>query len=270
MVKLNELAAGRLYFERGDYDGAIEVFRARLVQAETAGDTVQVAAALNCLGFVEQFRGRPDEALEYGRNALTVYRKLQDDLSSARVLNSMGMLHIDLEQLGQAELSLRSAFLLAQRIGNTELRVQIQLNRAKLAIEQHEYDAAHEYCAEVFDEFTRSGSKEGLSEVYLQYGVLYRETGNPDLANTHFLLSMHLSRACQNEWLEAEVEREGAVMDIQAGRHRDALEHLSRAHEILRKMQDGGELADPVRKLQRVERMSRSVTEKHERKWALR
>ena len=269
MVKLNELAAGRLYFERGEYDKAVRVFKERLSKAEAANDRVQVATVLNCLGFVEQFRGRMDEALEHARGALTTYRRLKDDVASARVLNNMGMLHLNLEQLGQAELSLRSAFLLAQRIGNTELRVQIQLNRAKLALEQKEYDAAHELCAEVFDEFTRTGSEAGLSETYLLYGVLYRETGNIDLATTHFLLALRLARACGHDWLEAETERERAVTHFQAGRHREALDHLSQAHSLLKEMRDRGELADPDRKIQRVETLSRRIVEKHESRWAL-
>jgi tetratricopeptide (TPR) repeat protein len=269
MVKFNELAAGRLFFERGQYDKAIKAFGKRLARAEAKGDAEQVAAALNCLGFVEQFRGRMDEALTHGRNALTAYRKLQDDAASARVLNNIGMLHLNLEQYGQAELSLRSAFLLAQRIGNGKLRVQIQLNRAKLALEQKEFDAAHDFCIEVFDEFTRAGSEAGLSETYLLYGVLYRESGNEDLANSHFALASRLARACGHDWLEAETERERAIMHLHAGRHGEALYHLSKAHQLLKEMRDRGELADPDRKIERVERLSRTVVEKHEKKWTL-
>jgi tetratricopeptide (TPR) repeat protein len=269
MVKFNELVAGRLFFERGHYDKAIKAFRKRLAQAEAKGNMPQVAAALNALGFVEQFRGRTDAALEHGRQALTAYRALQDDAASARVLNNMGMLHLNLEQFGQAELSFRSAFMLAQRIGKRKLRVQIQLNRAKLALEQKEFDAAHDFCMEVFDEFTRTGSEPGLSELYLLYGVLYRESGNEDLAASHFALALRLAKACGNDFLEAETERERAVMHINAGRHREALEHLSQAHRLFETMRGRGELADPDRKIERVENLSRSVVEKHERKWAL-
>jgi tetratricopeptide (TPR) repeat protein len=179
------------------------------------------------------------------------------------------MLHLNLEQFGQAELSFRSAFMLAQRIGKSKLRVQIQLNRAKLALEQKEFEAAHDFCIEVFDEFTRSGSEPGLSELYLLYGVLYREGGNEDLASSHFMLASRLAKACGHDWLEAETERERAIMHLQAGRHREALDHLSEAHRLLREMRDRGELADPDRKIERVERLSRSVIEKHERKWTL-
>jgi tetratricopeptide (TPR) repeat protein len=179
------------------------------------------------------------------------------------------MLHLNLEQFGQAELSFRSAFMLAQRIGKRKLRVQIQLNRAKLALEQKEFDAAHDFCTEVFDEFTRTGSEPGLSELYLLYGVLYRESGNEDLAASHFALALRLAKACGHDFLEAETERERAVMHIHAGRHSEALEHLSRAHRLFEAMRDRGELADPDRKIARVECLSRSVVEKHERKWAL-
>jgi len=96
-----------------------------------------------------------------------------------------------------------------------------------------------------------------------------REGGNEDLAASHFLLASRLAKACGHEWLEAETERERAIMHMQAGRHREALDHLGEAHRLLKGMRDRGELADPDRKIERVERLSRSVIEKHERKWAL-
>src|SRR5215510_14446381 len=58
-------AIGRLHFERGDYHRAGDVFRSSLRQAEVAGETGQTAAALNCLGVVEQFLGQMTAAEEF-------------------------------------------------------------------------------------------------------------------------------------------------------------------------------------------------------------
>ena len=288
-------AIGRLHFERGDYERAAEVFRSSLTHAETVGDTGQTAAALNCLGVVEQFRGRMeaaeemyklagrlaeqiqdkrlgalvqqnlgtlatvrgdyDVALEHGQNALNMFRELKDDLSSARVLNNIGMLHVDMQQLGPAELSYRSALTLADRLGDAGLRVKVQINRAELALARHDFEAAHEFCDEAFRMYTRLGSESGLSETYKAYGVLYRETGSSQLAATHFALSSKLAQTCGDLLLEAESERERALLDMQEGRHRDALSALNRAHRIFQDMSARREVADIERKLERVEKM---------------
>jgi HD-GYP domain-containing protein (c-di-GMP phosphodiesterase class II) len=294
-------AIGRLYFERGDYERATEVFQQSLTQAELIGSLTQKGAALNCLGVVEQFRGdvvaaqqhyetagllaeqaadrkltalvqqnlgvlatmrgEYERALEHNQTALSAFRALNDDLASARVLNNMGMLHVDVSQLGYAEMSFRGALTLAERNGDAGLRVKVQINRAELAMARQDFDAAHEFCDEAFREYTRLGSESGLSETYKAYGVLFRETGNSQLAATHFTLALKLAQTCGDRVLEAECERERALLDMQEGRHREALGALNRAHRLFQQLRASREVADIERKLERVEKMYLRVAE---------
>ena len=292
---------GRLYFERGDYDRAAEIFNKSLAQAEACGTATQRGAALNCLGVVEQFQGRIDAAeahytaasqlavqfgdrklgalveqnlgtlatirgeyataLDRNQAALAAFRALGDELSAARVLNNIGMLHVDLGQLGHAELSFRSAAVLAERNGDAALRVKIQINRAELALARHDFEAAHEYCDDAFRQYTQLGSESGLSETYKTYGNLYRETGNSQLAVTHFTLALKLAQQCGDRVLEAECERERALLDMQEGRHRDALAALNRAHRLFQELRAQRHVADIERKLEGVERIYLRVAE---------
>ncbi len=292
---------GRLYFERGDYERATQVFTESLEQAEIIGSLVQKGAALNCLAVVEQFRGNVDAAqqhyqtagllaeqaadpkltalvqqnlgvlatmrgdyevaLDHNQNALAAFRALNDELASARVLNNIGMLHVDVEQLGYAEMSFRGALTLAERNADAGLRVKIQINRAELAMARQDFEAAHEFCDEAFREYTRLGSESGLSEVYKAYGILYRETGNSQLATTHFTLALKLAQSCGDRVLEAECERERALLDMQEGRHREALGALNRAHRLFQQLKASREITDIERKLERVEKMYLRVAE---------
>jgi HD-GYP domain-containing protein (c-di-GMP phosphodiesterase class II)/Tfp pilus assembly protein PilF len=294
-------AIGRLHFERGDYRRALHVFAQSLTQAEATGNAAQTGAALNCMGVVEQFlgevdtaeghyraaagmaeqsgdqklaglvqqnlgalatvRGEYDAALEYNQGALAAFRVLNDEMASARVLNNIGMLHVDLGQLGHAELSYRSAFTLAERNGDAGLRVKIQINRAELALARQDLEAAHEFCDEAFREYTRLGSESGLSETYKVYGNLYRESGNLQLASTHFTLALKLAQTCGDRVLEAECEREQANLHMQEGKHRDALSALNRAHRLFQQLRANREIADIERKLDRVEKMYLRVAE---------
>ncbi|HEY8509645.1 MAG TPA: HD domain-containing phosphohydrolase [Steroidobacteraceae bacterium] len=291
----------RLYFERGDYARALDLFRQSYEQAKQIGHPGHMGAALNGMAVVEQFigdmaaadehyleaarlaelsgdrklaglvqqnlgtlatvRGEFDAALEHNRQALATFRSLNDDLSAARVLNNMGMLHVDLGQLGHAELSYRSALTLAEKNGDAGLRVKIQINRAELALARQQFEAAHEFCDEAFREYSRLGSESGLSETYKVYGSLYRETGNTQLANTHFQLALKLAQQCGDRVLEAECERERALLDMQEGRHRDALAALNRAHRLFQQLRATREVLEIERKLERVERMYLRVAE---------
>lgn len=286
-------AIGRLHFERGDHQRAAEVFNASLAQAEAVHDTAQTAASVNCLAVVEQFRGRVDVAeqlytragqlaaligderlgalvqqnlatlatirgdydvaLDHSHNALGLFRSLRDELASAKVLNNMGMLYVDMNELGHAELSFRSAYALAERMGDAGLRVKVQINRAELALKRQDFQGAHEFSDEAFREYTRLGSESGLGESYKLYGMLYRETGNSQLASTHLLLALKLAQSCGDRLLEAETERERALLHMQEGRHRDALGALTQAHRLFEELRARRELADVDRKLERVE-----------------
>src|SRR5688500_17183540 len=63
-------AIGRVHFERGEYELAVELFTASLTKGEACNLRDDLAAALNCLAAVEQFRGRVDMAEKmYGRAA---------------------------------------------------------------------------------------------------------------------------------------------------------------------------------------------------------
>ncbi|MEX2284721.1 MAG: HD domain-containing phosphohydrolase [Gemmatimonadota bacterium] len=288
-------SVGRLHFERGDYERASESFRASLRRAEEANETSQIASSLNCLGVVEQFRGRVesaeqlykragdlardnddqllgamvqqnlstlatirgeyDVALDHGQQALQLFREMHDDLAAAKVLNNLGMLHTDMNELGHAELSFRSSLILADRIGDAGLRVKIQINRAELALKRQDFAAAHEFCDEAFRNYTRLGSESGLAETYKVYGTLYRETTNSQLATTHFQLAIKLAQTCGDRLLEAESERERALLCLQDGEHREALSALNTAHRLFCELRARRELVDVERHLDRVEKI---------------
>jgi HD-GYP domain-containing protein (c-di-GMP phosphodiesterase class II) len=100
-----------------------------------------------------------------------------------------------------------------------------------------------------------------LSETYKVYGTLYRETGNLQLATTHFTLALKLAQTCGDRVLEAECERETALLHMQEGRHRDALAALNRAHRLFQQLRANREVADIERKLERVEKIYLRVAE---------
>lgn len=294
-------AVGRLHFERGNYDLAAASFQNALTQAESGGDIAQTAASLNGLGVVEQFCGRVDaadayyqqagqlaqrvgdqrlsamvlqnlgalaalqgdfeSALDHDQNALAIFRALGDDLSAARVLDNIGRLQTDSGQLGHAELSFRSALALAERCGDVGVRVRIQASRAGLALARADFGAAHESCNQAFQVYSRLGSESGLSEVYRLYGVLYRETQQSELATAHFMLSLRLAQACGDMLLEAEAERERATLEMQEGRHREALSALTNAKRLFENLRARRELMDVEQRLERVERMYLRVVE---------
>ncbi|MEX2281675.1 MAG: HD domain-containing phosphohydrolase [Gemmatimonadota bacterium] len=280
-------------FERGDYDEAHAAFEASLVNAQTQGLRKDAASALNGMAVVEQYRGRLDvaEALysracviadEVGdqllaamidqnlgtlanvrgdlgtalvryQGSLERFRQLKNDRMSAQVLNNMGMLHIDVGEWAAAELCFTSAYQLAERVGDDATRAKVESNRAELYLKRQNFERARECCERAFKTFSALGSDTGLGEVHKFYGVLYRETGKPQVANVQLGLALRLARSCENPLLEAETESERARLFLNTRQIPQALQSLNRAHKIFCELDARREILDLRRRLERLE-----------------
>jgi HD-GYP domain-containing protein (c-di-GMP phosphodiesterase class II)/Flp pilus assembly protein TadD len=284
---------GRVYFERGDYDEAHAAFEASLVNSQVLQQRKDAASALNGMAVVEQFRGRLDvaEAL-YGRacviadevgdrqlaamidqnlgilanvrgdlgtalvryqSSLDRFRQLRNDRSCAQVLNNMGMLHIDVGEWAAAELCFTSAYQLSERSNDDSTRAKVESNRAELYLKRQNFERARECCERAFKTFSMLGSDTGLGEVHKFYGVLYRETGKPQVANVQLGLALKLARSCENPLLEAETESERARLFLNTRQVPQALQSLNRAHKIFCELDARREILDLRRRLERLE-----------------
>jgi putative nucleotidyltransferase with HDIG domain len=275
---------GTVHRQRGSLELATESYEASLAAADVAGLREHVAAALNCLGIIEQQLGRLDSAgsfyararalaegegagglaamidqnlgilanirgdvegalLHYG-SALEQYRRIGDDLAAARALNNMGMAYVDLAKWGAAEICFDEAFRLADRVQDADTLGSVDLNRAELYLKRRDFARARESCDRAFEVFSRLQSDSEVAEAYKFYGVLYRETAKPQLAETHLLRALELARECKNPLLEAEAESERALLYLTRERNREALQCLNRAHQLFGDLEARREISD--------------------------
>src|SRR5690606_19276554 len=275
---------GTVHCERGDLEVAGELCEASLAVAEASGAREHVAAALNCLAIVEQRAGRLGEAerfyiqaraladelgdvrlgamveqnlgtlanirgdvggaLASYASALERYRRLGDLRGAAWALNNMGMAHVDLGEWEQAETCYDEAFSLGDRLHDTALLGLLELNRAELHLRRGWFDRAREACDRAFEIQSRLRSHGGLGEANKLYGILYRETNKPALADVHLTQAVALARRCQDRLLEAEALSEHALVHLAEERNREALECLNRAHALFGELRARRELLD--------------------------
>jgi len=227
---LNCLAVSEHY--RGRLDEAEPLYARARELAEMVGDDRLMAAIDHNLGAVANIRGHVATALVRYRSALRYYRRSEDVEATVSALNNMGMAHVDQAEWREAEECFREARALAETTGNTRLLGSVELNRAELYLRRQRFEDARESCERALEIFTALRSKPRIGEAYKYFGILYRETGRLDQADVHFALALGLAEASQNRLLEAEANSEWALAHIEAGRSRDALRALNRAHTI--------------------------------------
>ena len=83
---------GRIFYERGDYDQASGAFETSLVMAQKLDLRKDIAASLNSMAVVAQFRGRLDVAEVLYERAATMAAELEYPQLSALVDQNLGII----------------------------------------------------------------------------------------------------------------------------------------------------------------------------------
>lgn len=284
---------GLVHYYRGSFEAALDLFERSKDIAERAGLIDQVAAAINCLAIVHQALGHLEraqilyetaqkQAVQTGNERLAVmidqnlgtiagihgdttlalarynsalrrYESLKDDVGAARTLNNIGMACIAAQDLSAAEAAFNAALRKAEISHDAETLGTVQLNRADLCLRLERYDDARSCCDAAFEIFSRIGSTSGLGETYKTYGVLYRQSGKLHLAEAHLAAVSELAREADHPLLEAEAERERALVHLDEGCKSEALRSLNRAHRLFTELTARRDLVNIERELDALE-----------------
>ncbi|MEO0538261.1 MAG: tetratricopeptide repeat protein [Cyanobacteria bacterium P01_A01_bin.123] len=100
---------GTVYALLDDYPQAIEFYQQGLAIARDIGDRQHEAAALDTLGNVYDSLEEYDRAIESYKQALAITRGIGDRRVEANVLNNLGLTLFTVDQLAEAEATLRAA-----------------------------------------------------------------------------------------------------------------------------------------------------------------
>ncbi|HET6230797.1 MAG TPA: HD domain-containing phosphohydrolase [Longimicrobiaceae bacterium] len=217
----------------GDVEGAEALYLAARDHALAAGNEVSVGETEQNLGILANIRGRLDEALAYYESGLEHLRKAGTPRACASVLNNMAMLHLDLRHLEQADALFEEAMQICAAAGDVVTVGVIHINRAELFLARGEPDRARESCDQGFEIFSRVNDELSMGEALKFYGIIYRTTGKLHLADRHLRQAIETA-AGKDPLLEAEAQRELALVLRMQGRNREAMEALNRAHLLFR------------------------------------
>jgi putative nucleotidyltransferase with HDIG domain len=240
---------------RGNLDGAAEIFLVARESAESVGHDRMVAQIDQNLGTIANIQGNVAIALLSYRSSLERYRRLGDEFTATRALNNMGMAHVDLSEWEAAETCFAEASEIATRTGDTMMVGRVELNRTELHLKRRRYDAAQESVDRSLQIFQRLRTKPSIAEAYKFYGILYRETGKPEQADTHFALSLGMAEACQNRLLQAETQMEWSLLHLEEERKQEGILYLNRALRLFQDMKASREVLDIERRLERLKEM---------------
>jgi putative nucleotidyltransferase with HDIG domain len=240
---------------KGNLEEAADLFLQSRTIADETGDNRTVAAVDLNLGIIANIQGNVALALLSYRSALDRFRKLGDEANALRALNNMGMAHVDLGEWEAAESCYHEAVELAGRTGDAAWTGKIELNRSELHLKRRRFDAAQESIDRSLQVLHRLRAKQPIAEAYKFQGMLFRETGRPEQADTHFALSLGMAETCQDRLLQAETQLEWAVLHLEEDRKQEGILYMNRALRLFRDLKARREVLDIERRLERLKEM---------------
>jgi putative nucleotidyltransferase with HDIG domain len=292
---------GNIHYGRGDYESALPAYAISEHVAASAGARLEQAKAINCaantalaqgdleraeaeyrralplaqaagadtlltqldqnLGILANIRGDGDTALALYGSVIDRYAQANNAAGLSGALNNAALIHADLQHAAEAEDCYNRALPLAEAAGDADLVGTILVNRAELLVRQNRLDEARMACDQAFGLFGRVESRSGLSEVCKVYGMMYRETGRVDLAESHLNIATRAAEESGYYLLNAQATAELALVHLARGSNHDALANLNRAHRLFEGIKARRELVNVERQLDRLEGHYLHVTE---------
>jgi len=189
------------------------------------------------LGIISAIRGDSKTALRHYNSALADYEAIGHQHRIARLLNNLGMLYIDLQDFGRASETLDRSLHICRLTGDIHTEGIVLTNQTELLLALNNLDGARAACDDAFEIASRLGNGELKAEVLKSYGVIYRDTGKLHLAESHLMQAVKLAEDIDQALIQADANRELALVLRQQDRNRDALAALYRAHGLFSTLQ---------------------------------
>ncbi len=168
------------------------------------------------------------------------------------MFNNLGMLHVDLNRLNEAGDYFQEALNICVELSDVVMAGIVHLNLTEMYLARGEPDRARTSCDEAFETFSRLNYAANRGEALKYYGIIYREKGKPHLAEIHLQQAIEIA-ADHSPLLEAEAQRELALVLRIQGRNREALSALNRSHALFIRLQAQQDQADVNQRISKLE-----------------
>jgi putative nucleotidyltransferase with HDIG domain len=248
---LNGLAI--LHQSLGSMELAISTYQEARKLALLTGDGLLIGSVDQNLGTLANIRGQLTESTVHYQSALERFRAINHDRGVAGVLNNLGMLYVDLNHLDEADDCLSEALSISKVMQDVVTESIVHTNRTELLIARGDATSARASCDEAFEISSKLGDHRIRADALKFYGIIYRETGKPHLAEIHLRQAIAVASKYQNTLTEAEARRELALVLRAQERNREALESLNLALATFSELQAQQEQADVNRKVSQLQ-----------------
>jgi DNA-binding NtrC family response regulator/tetratricopeptide (TPR) repeat protein len=241
---------GFILLEHGAFEKALRhalnaygVLRLTDMHKEVADTQVLMAVCYTRLG-------KNSEAEQCFLDALSSFRRINDPVGEANLLNNLGLFHKNACRWGRALDYLERALKICEEIGLSHVKIHVTLNLGIVYLKKREFTEAVSSFSAARKMARQTGDDLKYTRSTLMLGVAETRTGSPTAAEKHLLEARVLSeqRSYRREIALAD-EFLGDLM-LDRGNLEGALENYSVALEAGKKLSPNGDIvAEVLRRL---------------------
>ncbi len=233
---------GIFAFERGDMTEARVTYDRALA---LGGEVPALRARIEQnLGILANVQGDLEAASTHYEASLEACRKAGNRHGCAIAYHNMGMNSADRGRWADADRYFSESASLAIELGDVRLQGLCLLNHAEVHLARQSYEAARHNAEQALAIFDQLGDRIDKPDAYRVLGMVYRETGRANLAESRFKGAIELARASDALLSEAESSRELARLYQDMGRNQEALTLLNAAHRLFGRLTARLDLVD--------------------------
>lgn len=228
------------YLDIGDHlDDAQTLHQIALTRARQAGDTEGEAYALRGLTFGSRLRGRLDDALNYGSQALALAEATGRPSAIAASLNNLALVHWRLGDPEEAVRIYERALALGPAAPSAKARLRSNLGAALHRLGRHA--EALEHLRFAVATATEVGDRDMLGYTFVDLAQVLLELGRHEDARERNLHAMEIAESTGDRALAGEVCNGLGEIAERAGDHAAALRHFTQAVSLTGLAGDSGE-----------------------------
>ncbi|OYT17137.1 MAG: hypothetical protein B7C24_04220 [Bacteroidetes bacterium 4572_77] len=190
-----------IYLYWGIFDEALSLFLESQDLVQSAGYESELVASVSSIAAVYQEIEKNDKAKRYYKKALQLADKYNDLTTKAVIYHNMGEMMFGEGKLDSALYMLNQSLRIEMQEGNTLGIAQTKSLLGTIHSALNDYDISFTYFKEAENVFLKFGSKNDLSNLYLEYGKTYASLRKDSLSIIFFQKGIDLAEKINNRSL---------------------------------------------------------------------
>ncbi len=258
--KLNEMnraalkrIKGKAIRRKGEMDQALEYLKESLSIYEKLDLKFEIAGVFNEIGIIHASKGELDLALEYLQQSLEEYEGIGNIQPTFKLFNNIGLIYSYKGEPDKALENYEKSLELSEKFGTRQSAAALLLNIGLIYMNKGELNQALDYNQQSLEKYEELESKGEIATCLGNLGNIYEEKGDLEKALEAYTRSLAISEKLENKSEIATCYNNIGNVYVTQGNVEKAVSFYQRSYEIFESMGNNVESSTSLQNLISVE-----------------